>query len=269
LPANSFIDPAGGVISLSVTQSGGSALPSWLTFDPSTGTFSGTMPAWTTTEGIVVTATATTSGGATAAESFKIYNTPPAPVLQHQQNDLRVTYGVAFSATLPANSFSDPAGGTISLSATKADGSALPSWVQFNQSTGTLSGTMPINTATLGIDVWAMSSEGGVTGEGFKFIGSPAAATLNTAMSDIRTTLGAAFSAAMPTPSFTDIYGSSFTYTAQQTNGAGALPSWLTFNNGNNTFSGVAPTTAGSLGVEIDAHGSNGTVGAEAFHVYW
>nr|WP_294523780.1 putative Ig domain-containing protein [uncultured Rhodopila sp.] len=266
LPAGSFTDPAGGTVSLAATQPSG-ALPSWLSFNKSTGTFSGTMPAWQTTQGIVVTAI--TSEGATATEGFNIYNTAPAPVLQHQQNDLRVTFGVTFSATLPANSFTDPAGGTISLSATQANGGALPSCVQFNQSTGSLSGTMPINAATLGIKVSATSSEGGTAGEAFNFIGSAAAATLSAQMSDIRTTLGATISAAMPNPSFSDIYGSTFAYTAQQSNAGGALPSWLTFNASNATFSGVTPLTAGSLGVEIDAHGSYGTVGSEAFHIYW
>ncbi|MBA0215755.1 putative Ig domain-containing protein, partial [Pectobacterium brasiliense] len=46
-----------------------------------------------------------------------------------------------FNFTVPAGTFSDPDGDTLTLSATLADGSPLPSWITFNPATGTFSGT--------------------------------------------------------------------------------------------------------------------------------
>ncbi|MBN3244531.1 putative Ig domain-containing protein, partial [Pectobacterium brasiliense] len=44
--------------------------------------------------------------------------------------------------TVPAGTFSDAdVGDTLTLSATLADGSPLPSWITFNPATGTFSGT--------------------------------------------------------------------------------------------------------------------------------
>ena len=97
LPTNSFTDVTGGTVALSALQQNGSALPLWLSFAPSTGKFTGTMPAWQTTQGIKVIAT--TSEGAISAEGFNIYNTPPTPVLVTQQQDVRLHYAptTAFS----------------------------------------------------------------------------------------------------------------------------------------------------------------------------
>jgi hypothetical protein len=42
VPAGTFIDPDGDTLTLSATLVDGSPLPAWLTFNPATGTFSGT-----------------------------------------------------------------------------------------------------------------------------------------------------------------------------------------------------------------------------------
>ena len=50
--------------------------------------------------------------------------------------------GAAFSYTFPANTFADAdAGDTLSYTATRADGTALPSWLTFTPGTRTFSGT--------------------------------------------------------------------------------------------------------------------------------
>ncbi|MBN3117414.1 putative Ig domain-containing protein, partial [Pectobacterium brasiliense] len=46
-----------------------------------------------------------------------------------------------FNFTVPAGTFSDPDGDTLTLSATLADGSPLPSWLSFDPAIGTFSGT--------------------------------------------------------------------------------------------------------------------------------
>lgn len=51
------------------------------------------------------------------------------------------TKGAAFSFSLPAGLFADAPGQTLTFSATRADGSPLPSWLTFNPATGAFSGT--------------------------------------------------------------------------------------------------------------------------------
>ncbi|MDO9104182.1 MAG: putative Ig domain-containing protein, partial [Methylovulum sp.] len=65
-----------------------------------------------------------------------------APLAARALSDQSASENSAFSYTIPANSFSDvDAGDTLSYSATLLDGSALPSWLAFNGSTRTFTGT--------------------------------------------------------------------------------------------------------------------------------
>jgi Ca2+-binding RTX toxin-like protein len=66
-------------------------------------------------------------------------NTPP--VLDNPLADQLATAGAAFTFEIPAATFSDVDGDTLLLTATRADGSALPSWLSFDALTGTFSGT--------------------------------------------------------------------------------------------------------------------------------
>ena len=71
IPANTFSDANGGNLAYTATMSDGSALPSWLTFDPVSQTFSGT-PVDNDAGALRVMVTATDSGGLTASGSFDI-----------------------------------------------------------------------------------------------------------------------------------------------------------------------------------------------------
>ncbi|MGA7180532.1 MAG: calcium-binding protein [Thiobacillaceae bacterium] len=65
-----------------------------------------------------------------------------APVLSTALPDRTAAQGGVFSYTLPSDAFTDPdPGDTLTYSATLADGSALPSWLSFDASTRTFSGT--------------------------------------------------------------------------------------------------------------------------------
>ena len=66
------------------------------------------------------------------------------PVLANALADQNATEGAAFSFSVAANTFSDadtPLGDYLTLSATMADGTPLPTWLSFNAETGTFSGT--------------------------------------------------------------------------------------------------------------------------------
>ncbi|WP_407705115.1 DUF4347 domain-containing protein, partial [Aeromonas veronii] len=143
LPANTFTDnDPGDSLVLSATLADGSALPGWLSFNPATGTFSGT-PTNGDVGNINIRVTATDSSNALVSSTFvlTVVNTNDAPTAGSIANQ-SVNEDAALSFTLPANTFADvDVGDSLTLSATLADGSALPGWLSFNPATGTFSGT--------------------------------------------------------------------------------------------------------------------------------
>ncbi|MYH93963.1 MAG: hypothetical protein F4126_09605, partial [Acidimicrobiaceae bacterium] len=68
---------------------------------------------------------------------------PPnaAPTVDNPIPDQSATAGEAFSYAFPANAFSDPEGGTLTYTAAKGDGAALPPWLAFTPSLRIFSGT--------------------------------------------------------------------------------------------------------------------------------
>ena len=64
-----------------------------------------------------------------------------APIVAAPIADRLALENSPFTFALPAGTFDDADGDMLTLTATLADGSALPSWLTFNGSTGTFSGT--------------------------------------------------------------------------------------------------------------------------------
>jgi hypothetical protein len=81
------------------------------------------------------------SDSTAATVSINVMAVNDAPVLSTPLTEKAVTTGAAFSYVLPANTFTDVDSASLSYSATRADGSALPAWLSFNATTRTLSGT--------------------------------------------------------------------------------------------------------------------------------
>jgi Ca2+-binding RTX toxin-like protein len=146
LPANAFSDIDGNALTLSATLASGAALPSWLSFIASTRTFSGTPPL-NYNGAITLRVTATDPGGLKVFDDFVLTTTPvnDAPVVANLLADRSFAEDARVSFELPANAFSDVDGNALTLSATLASGAALPSWLSFNASTRTFSGTPPLN----------------------------------------------------------------------------------------------------------------------------
>ena len=70
----------------------------------------------------------------------------------------------AFSYTFPANTFTDAAVDTLTYTATKADGTALPSWMTFTPSTRTFTGTPQLSDAgTVSVKVTASDGTASVS----------------------------------------------------------------------------------------------------------
>ncbi|HMS82056.1 MAG TPA: calcium-binding protein [Nitrospira sp.] len=143
---NTFADPnAGDTLTYSATLANGHAVPSWLSFDAATRTFSGT-PDDAQVGTLNLTVTATDAGGLSAVSSFAltVQNVNEAPTVANPIADQQVTQGTVFSFVVPTNAFADQDamyGDTLTYSATRTDGTALPTWLTFNPNTRMLSGT--------------------------------------------------------------------------------------------------------------------------------
>ena len=107
-----------------------------------TGTFSGT-PGNADVGHISIKLTATDPSNASVSTTFALIvtNVNDAPVVGAPVPPQSIPQDGSLNFTLPAGTFVDPDGDTLTLSATQADGSALPAWLTFNPVTGTFSGT--------------------------------------------------------------------------------------------------------------------------------
>ena len=146
VPGSTFADMDqvhGNTLSYSATLAGGAALPAWLSFDPVTRTFSGT-PLSNHVGTLAVMVTATDSGNLSASNGFTlaVQNVNDAPTVAVSLADQQATQGTLFTVVVPPDAFADvDAGDALTYGATLANGAALPTWLSFNPSTRTFSGT--------------------------------------------------------------------------------------------------------------------------------
>ena len=145
------------------TLSDDSALPTWLSFDPGTRSFSGA-PTNGEVGTLDVKVTATDGATTSVAHVFAlgVNNTNDAPVADVPIEDQAAQEGEAFVFAVPEGAFVDVDGGdSLSYSVFLADGSALPEWLSFDSETRTFSGMPPESAAgEFGIRVTATDSYG-------------------------------------------------------------------------------------------------------------
>jgi hypothetical protein len=262
LAAGTFADPQGETLSYAAAQWNGSALPGWLTFNAATRTFSGTAPATAQTVNILVTAT--NSSGLSVSEQFAAVLAPP-PVVSRATAAPTWLAGRTISLALPAGTFTDPQGETLTCKASLANGQALPNWLTFNAATGTFTGTAPSAAQTLSIAVTATDTSGLSVSETISatVIGAPAAAAALPGQTWVE---GKAISLTLPAAAFVDPQGEKLSYKAALANGS-ALPGWLTFNAATATFTGTAPGAYQTLGILVTATNSSGLSASETVSV--
>ena len=171
IPDGSFTDSnVGDTLTYSATLIDGSALPSWLGFDAATQTFSGT-PLNGDIGSLELKVTATDTAGAAVSSNFNVtvINTNDAPIVVTSLTNQSINEDETWSFVVPANTFTDvDAGDSLTLTGTRADGSALPSWMSFNATTRTFSGT-PINddVGNLSLKVTAIDTAGATVSSSF------------------------------------------------------------------------------------------------------
>ena len=101
------------------------------------------------------------------AAAVVVTNNPPT--VANAIPDQSATAGTAFSYAFPANTFSDAdTGDTLTYTATKADDTALPTWLAFAAGTRTFSGTpQAADAATVAVKVTASDGNGGSVSDTF------------------------------------------------------------------------------------------------------
>ncbi|MFN6579144.1 MAG: putative Ig domain-containing protein, partial [Aulosira sp. ZfuVER01] len=271
IPENTFTDAdAGDTLSYSATLENGGDLPSWLSFNVTTRTFSGT-PTNSEVGSLNIKVTATDKSGATATDScaITVANTNDSPTLASAIADQNATEDTAFTFTIPENTFADvDAGDTLSYSATLENGSALPSWLSFDIVTRTFSGT-PTNSevGSLNIKVTATDKSGATATDScaITVANTNDSPTLASAIADQNATEDTAFTFTIPENTFADVdAGDTLSYSATLENGS-ALPSWLSFDIVTRTFSGT-PTNSevGSLNIKVTATDKSGATATDS-----
>jgi hypothetical protein len=264
LASNTFTDPQAQKLTYRATLSSGAALPSWLSFNGTTGTFTGTVAI--AAIGLSVQVTATDTSGFSTSETFSIATPAAAPVLSAQTATQTWKLGQAVNFALASNTFTDPQAEKLSYSATLSSGAALPSWLSFNGTTGTFTGTVANTAVGMSIKVTATDTSGLSTSETFSVTTAAAAPALSAQTATQTWKLGQAVNFTLATNTFTDAQAEKLSYSATLSSGA-ALPSWLSFNGTTGTFSGIVPNTAAGLSVKVTATDTSGLSVSETFAV--
>ncbi len=261
LPADSFND-----FGLGLTVKA-TSLPSWLSFNATTGTFSGTAPATAGT--FAVTLVATDAAALSTSESFliSVQLTPSyTPILQIQTPHQTFTQGQFVELDLPAKAFIDT-NGTMTYAATLADGSALPAWLMFLSTPSfgpafLLDLANPAVTANaFAVTLTATDLTSGLSAAeniNFTMLGFPTVTDQTAAQVLVP---GKTMSFALAADTFTDPQGQSLSLKAT------GMPGWLAFDATTGTFSGTAPTSAKSFAVTVAATDAIGLSGSETFNV--
>lgn len=273
LSAGTFGDVDGDPLVLSAALADGSALPLWLTFDAATGTLSGT-PANGDVGSVAIVVTATDTAGATVSADFdlSIANTNDAPTITGSLVAQSATEDQPFVFTLPTGLFSDvDQGDVLTLSATGADGSALPSWVNFDAATGRFSGT-PANENVGSFDVRVTATDQAGAAVSTQFTLTVAnvndAPVVNGGIANQLTDEDAAFSLMLPAGLFSDVdAGDALAVTVQRADGS-TLPAWLHYDPVTRSLSGTpANEDVGTISLKAIATDLAGASVSTAFNL--
>jgi hypothetical protein len=253
-------------MSYSATLTSGGALPSWLSFNATTDTFSGTPSNAAQTLNIVVTATDTSNLSVSDTFTATVIATP---TVTSQTASQTWTEGQAIALTLPRNAFVDPQGQILTYTASLTGGKALPSWLTFNAKTETFSGTAPATTQTLNITVTATDSSGLSASESFAAAVAPPKPTVTVTGPTANQTWadGQSVALILPANTFTDSLGLKMTFAAYETSGPNET-SWLHFSAAADEFYGNVPVNAsGTIGLAILATDAQNVTAADLFNV--
>lgn len=162
LPTDAFTDPDGQALTYAITTRTEEPLPAWLTWDATARTLSGTPNnADVGTLNLRVTATDTQNASASQNFTLQVANVNDAPIVGTAIPAYAATEAVPLTVTMPANAFKDiDANDVLTYTLNQSNGQALPSWLTWDATAHTLSGT-PNNTdvGTLNLRVTATDTQ--------------------------------------------------------------------------------------------------------------
>lgn len=253
-------DPEEDALTITVTRTGGIALPEWLSYDADRYALTGQPPQ--DFNGRIELELSASDGEFETVRSFDLVIDPvnDIPVLTAPLSDRSGTEDQAFSITLQQGIYTDVDADVLSFELTLADGGDLPEWIVFDGEALTVSGTPPADyfgSLQLRLTISDGTAE---ISDDFALViqGTPDAPVVATpldqiAVDDLGEALvsNAAFTASLPAGIFVDPDGDSLSVTATMADGT-ALPEWLNFNG--SSFTGTAPLeTFGDFEIELTA----------------
>ena len=118
---------------------------------------------------IKVSATDTSEASTDQIFNLTVQNTNDAPILSLSLADATVNESQVFSYTVPANAFTDvDMGDALTYTVTLASGADLPSWLSFNSTTRSFSGTpLSANVGVIDVMVQAKDAAGAIVLDNF------------------------------------------------------------------------------------------------------
>ena len=270
VPADSFSDPDGDPLTLGATLANGAALPSWLSFDAATWTFSGSPPAAADGQTFAITVTAADGQQGVVSDSFdlSIANANDAPVMAKPLQDQSHSGPGTWTYQLPADAFTDADGDSLTYGAKLADGAALPSWLSFDAATRSFSGNPPAGLLALDLEVTASDPSGASAAGSFRLNITEANDTPLSSKPIASQHLASpgAWSFQVPADSFVDPDGDNLAWSASLADGR-VLPAWLSFDAGTRTFSGTAPSGEPAIGLRVSVDDGKGGTAASSFQL--
>ena len=249
--APAFTDPEGDSLTYTATLSDGAALPSWLSFDANTRTFSGTPLEADTPASLTIRITASDVTLSTSVDFTLSVSEPNQKPPKPQVSDQTAAVGHPFSYTVPE--VTDPDSDTLTYSAMLGPASnPLPDWLSFDAETRIFTAT-PQQAHVDEYMILVSVDDGDLTAE--------ASFTLTVVQNQPPPTPLLVSQTATKDMAFsytfdpvTDPDGDAITYTATLSDGD-TLPPWLSFDANTRTFAGtpLEADTPATLTIRVTA----------------
>ena len=251
----------GPIASFTISSSlGGTTLPAGILFDATTGTISGA-PTSTSGSPITITVTARNIVGTSAASFIlTVTNIGAPPIVSVNPRSQSVVAGSAMVPVVPINTGGGNPTWTVSVI-----GGTLPSWISYETSTGTITGTPPASETptAISLNISAANIDGT----------SSATYTLNVTGVPViaysPATVTVAHGTTLPnTIRPVNTGGAAATFTCNSTTGGACpLPSGVAFNTTTGAITGATSSTfaASTITISVTATNTAGTSTATLF----